>query len=462
MTQSRGEKRPSWSPTARSVRRRRRWSLALLCVATLTVAIAPTSMRAADVTAAPVPYANAEQQANQIRRLYLAYFLREPDAAGAAYWQAQLKQGTTIGAVSAYFAQSPEFSGRYGQLDNQAFLTMVYRNVLKRAPDASGLSYWLARIDGGMSRGTLMTHFSESPEFKHHTGTADPTPPPPGNGGAGGNGGSTPPAGGGSGSGGSTPPAAGGFSETFDGNRGLNRFRTGVFHRDVDVQTHGSMSGSWSADHNIHNQDCGDPHTNSHTVTKANRPGAFYVCRDHMMTTMGDVDGYSMVWFTPNQTFNGQRTVSWDVNSTYLGTRKWWEVAIIPAGSSEVTCISWLPCDAPGYARNSVIVGNRDDGVQVWANGDEVGLDWRRRCQGEQRYQLDPEGCNSKAIRRPWSVTDNGNGTLTVRFHTHSWTTPGSFPSGPFWVVFKDHNYTPDKDGRPQGYTWHWDNIVVR
>ena len=30
-----------------------------------------------------------------------------------------------------------------------------------------------------------------------------------------------------------------------------------------------------------------------------------------------------------------------------------------------------------------------------------------------------------------------------------------------FEVYFKDHNYTPDKDDVPVGYTWHWDNIRI-
>ena len=43
-----------------------------------------------------------------------------------------------------------------------------------------------------------------------------------------------------------------------------------------------------------------------------------------------------------------------------------------------------------------------------------------------------------------------------------SWTLPGSFPAGNFEVIFKDHNYTPDKTSPvPIGHTWHWDNLIV-
>jgi hypothetical protein len=230
----------------------------------------------------------------------------------------------------------------------------------------------------------------------------------------------------------------------------------------VDWGTNGSNAGSWQGDHNIHLDDCGDPHTNSHTITKANRPASVYVCRDHLMTSMGDVDGYSIVWFSPRQTFNGQRTVSWDVNSTDLGGRQWWEVAIAPVGTPEATCISWLPCNVPSYSAATVVVGTRDGQPRIWSTNTERTPTWQTMCRSNE-YSLETrEGCTSKAVRRPWSITDNGNNTLTVTFRHHIWTVPGAFPAGDFVVVFKDHNYTPDKDGRAPGHTWHWDNIRIQ
>ena len=59
-------------------------------------------------------------------------------------------------------------------------------------------------------------------------------------------------------------------------------------------------------------------------------------------------------------------------------------------------------------------------------------------------------------------VTDNQDGTLTVTFGEHAWTSAGAFPDGEWKVVLKDHSYTPDKDGVPSGYTWHWDDIIIK
>ena len=73
---------------------------------------------------------------------------------------------------------------------------------------------------------------------------------------------------------------------------------------------------------------------------------------------------------------------------------------------------------------------------------------------------------SDKRTRHPVSLTDNGNGTVTFSVAGVSRTVSGSFPECPCRVVFYDHDYTPDKNewgpGVQYGYTYHWDNIVVR
>lgn len=97
-------------------------------------------------------------------RLYSAYFGRLPDWGGLTYWEGKLRTGTTLNRVSSTFASSSEFQRRYGTLSNRSFVLLIYTNVLKRSPDASGVSFWTRRLDGGMSRGQVMTSFSESGE----------------------------------------------------------------------------------------------------------------------------------------------------------------------------------------------------------------------------------------------------------------------------------------------------------
>lgn len=102
-----------------------------------------------------------------VTRLYFAYFNRIPDKPGIDYWIGQYRLGLPLNDISQAFAESPEFSATYGGLDNAAFVTLVYNNVLGRAPDAPGLAYWTGQLSGGLlTRGRVMLGFSESPEYR--------------------------------------------------------------------------------------------------------------------------------------------------------------------------------------------------------------------------------------------------------------------------------------------------------
>jgi hypothetical protein len=255
-----------------------------------------------------------------------------------------------------------------------------------------------------------------------------------------------------------SPPPSGLFVETFDNNGGLQRFATGVFHRSG---ANHDKTTTWPGDHNLA---CEGPET-SRTLNAASDSNLFYMCKDHLMTSVGHVDAYSVAWFSPNRTFSAASasTVAWDVNVTDLGGRKWWEVGIVPANwySGVPDCplcsvISFLeePAHLPGNPSGGVVFSAGISKPKI----NDTDLTWQNMCGANA---LDPEGCASKAIRRTFSITDNRNGTVTARFLDNTWTVPGSFPDQ-FKVVFKDHNYTPLKEGPIQGFTWHWDNIVVR
>ena len=109
-------------------------------------------------------------QEGQARRLYLAYFRREPDSGGLRYWVDRLGSGTSLTTVSASFAAAPEFTRTYGSLNDSDFVSLVYRNVMDRSPDQSGFVFWVARLANRLTtRGGLMVGFSESPEFVRRT-----------------------------------------------------------------------------------------------------------------------------------------------------------------------------------------------------------------------------------------------------------------------------------------------------
>ncbi len=109
----------------------------------------------------------------QIERLFSAYFLRSPDPDGRAYWLRQRAGGRTLRSISDFFVVSDEFEARYGDLSDEAFVRLVYQNVLGRQPDSAGLAYWTNQLTGGQqSRGEVMIGFSESSEYLGVTGTA--------------------------------------------------------------------------------------------------------------------------------------------------------------------------------------------------------------------------------------------------------------------------------------------------
>lgn len=110
----------------------------------------------------------------QITRLYRAYFNRAPDETGLNYWLRTMKQGSHLQDISGFFAESQEFRVRYGSVSDDEFVALLYRNVLRRQPDTRGLNYWRQTLDDGHSRGQLMTFFSESPEYVERTKTTPP------------------------------------------------------------------------------------------------------------------------------------------------------------------------------------------------------------------------------------------------------------------------------------------------
>jgi hypothetical protein len=249
------------------------------------------------------------------------------------------------------------------------------------------------------------------------------------------------------------PPDGVQFVETFDGNSGLDRFVHGIYHRD-DFQV---SQTEWSGDHDL---SCGTPDT-QRVIHRDQPEESFYLCTDHLMTSVGDTSGYSLAWFKPNQTFSRAttRSVSWDVNVTWLGTRQWWEVVILPVGDPDEVCsptFSPEPCGLPTWSADAIQANVNT----VWAGHTQGRIfGWQNYCFGGP---VDPEGCDSKVIRRTFTLTDNGNGTVTLHMPDigRSFSFDAQFPDQ-FKVVFKDHNYTPLKDGPVAGLTWHWDDIVI-
>jgi hypothetical protein len=100
----------------------------------------------------------------QVYRLYQAAFNRAPDLPGMGFWIKQEEASVSLHDIAAGFMQSAEFTKMYGGGNDSAFLTRLYSNVLHRAPDAGGMTFWQDLLQHGMSRVDVLIGFSESPE----------------------------------------------------------------------------------------------------------------------------------------------------------------------------------------------------------------------------------------------------------------------------------------------------------
>jgi hypothetical protein len=288
-------------------------------------------------------------------------------------------------------------------------------------------------------------------------------------------------------------PTSATFVETFDNNAGLDRLVWGVYHRDqghrfmsdpepfLGIDNNAYVGGSWTGDHD---ESCGGPDTQRKLSMTFQQGGGdtgwlprmdwnvsqlLYVCRNHMMSTMGPVAAYSVLWFGPDVVFDDVNEVSWDVNMTYLGPRQWFKVGVVSEKLYQSTQrAGWQGIPVPGHVLSDVGASGLDgnmsgpDRLLVTYGGAASAGDFGGVMIGNNKVGNAGTSGTDKATRFPMSVRDNGNGTVTFTIAGQTYTGSGSFPACPCRVVFYDQNYTPDKDGEPVGHTFHWDNIMVR
>lgn len=114
-----------------------------------------------------------DPEAGQVYRLFRAVLGREPKPEGVLHWGGALKEGHSLEEVASGFTRSLEFQKIYGGVDNPAFVTLLFENVLGRPPKELGMSHWTGELDSGArNRDQVVLGFSESPEFIKVT-TAD-------------------------------------------------------------------------------------------------------------------------------------------------------------------------------------------------------------------------------------------------------------------------------------------------
>jgi hypothetical protein len=276
------------------------------------------------------------------------------------------------------------------------------------------------------------------------------------------------------------------FEENFDGDPGApsqellpNSFDYVVTHRTHPAE-HLKEFDPYLADHGL---DCSGPDPaisplpqhevrTSHLSNGQSPDESFYICKNHMMSSMGDVEGYSVTAFWPRQEFDFSQggILEFDVNINGDHPRSWFEVLITPRDELKVGAAAWwLPIDE-GYPKDRIVLQfdwNTTRKVQVGSGGiDPEGIiveegDWQSWVY---EYPNDPAKIDRR-IRRTmrikletnrivWSI-EKEDGT----FDDYFVDVPGGLPFTRGLVLFKTHAYTPKKDGNMNSYTFHWDNI---
>ncbi len=97
-------------------------------------------------------------------RMYKVCLDREADSSGKKYWCDQLKNQKDTGVSAAYgFIFSKEFQSK--KCTNEQYVKYMYDAFFGRKADSEGLKYWVAKMDGGMSREEVFAGFANSEEF---------------------------------------------------------------------------------------------------------------------------------------------------------------------------------------------------------------------------------------------------------------------------------------------------------
>ena len=99
-----------------------------------------------------------------VDRMYNLCLGRKPDTNGYNNWVTNLMTKTKSAAQIVYgFFNSAEFKKK--NLNDDAFVTLCYKVMFDRKPDAGGKKGWLEKLGNGVSRNFVLKGFVESAEF---------------------------------------------------------------------------------------------------------------------------------------------------------------------------------------------------------------------------------------------------------------------------------------------------------
>ena len=108
---------------------------------------------------------DTDGNAGEVYRLYQAAFNRTPDTSGLSFWVNNRDNDVALSVIAAEFINSPEFESTYGSnVSNSDFVDLLYQNVLGRAGENSGVTFWVNSLEAGAPRKDVLIGFSDSTE----------------------------------------------------------------------------------------------------------------------------------------------------------------------------------------------------------------------------------------------------------------------------------------------------------
>lgn len=101
-----------------------------------------------------------------VEGLYNNVLNRASDVEGKSFWvNTILADESNLDMVVAGFVTSAEFTAR--NMSDDEFVALLYKTMFNRAPSATEKNLWMAALNNGASRNSVVSSFINSTEFEH-------------------------------------------------------------------------------------------------------------------------------------------------------------------------------------------------------------------------------------------------------------------------------------------------------
>ena len=88
--------------------------------------------------------------ADDVQKMYIAYYGRAGDPAGIAFWAGKLEaQAGNLTSIIEFFGNSEEYDNRFSSRESSQLVENIYQQLFGHSADPTGLNFYTARLDSG-------------------------------------------------------------------------------------------------------------------------------------------------------------------------------------------------------------------------------------------------------------------------------------------------------------------------